>query len=122
MFACRSIERHLTIVFFRMSFYGTTCENGNCQMSFYRTTCGHPVLPLLFTLLSYCAYPFLFIFLMFFQYFYILCVPLASMEWMTFFWKKSCPVRMSFHRTTFENCHFRMSFSRTTFENWVKRG
>ena len=50
------------------------------------------------------------------QYLYILCGPLASMEWMAFL-GKSCPVRMSFYRTTFENCNFRMSFYRTTCEN-----
>ena len=88
MVKCRSIERHANILFypFFLRFFITV-----------RT-------------------PFYIVFYNLFQYFYILCEPLASMDWMAFL-EKSCPVRMSFYRTTFENCNFRMSFYRTTCEN-----
>ena len=91
---CRSIERHADILFY----------------PFFSPVCLTVLTP--FYIVFYPA---------FLVFLYTLCSPrLDGMD--DLFWRKSCPVRMSFHRTTFGNSDFRMSFHRTTFENLVKRG
>ena len=113
-----------------MSFYRTTFDNCHFRMSFYRTTCEIKQLPnvvLSNDIRTSC-------FTHSFYLFFLLCLPLRIYVFMKIFrificfaypsprcngWhclEKSCPVRMSFHRTTFENYFFRMSFYRTTCE------